>query len=46
MDRGAWRAMVPGVAESRMRPKRLSTHMSDVSILVSESELRHRLYAT
>ena len=46
MDRGAWRAMVPGLAESRMRLKRLSTHILDVGILVLESELRHGLYAT
>ena len=26
LDRGAWRATVPGVAENRMRLKELSTH--------------------
>ena len=33
MDRGAWRAAVPGVAMSRIRLKRLSTAQSGLTTL-------------
>ena len=37
MDRGAWRAVVPGVAKSQTRPKRLSTYMYPLGINTSLS---------
>ena len=44
MDRGAWRDAVHGVAESRTRPRRLSTHTQALLGSVSSSSKAGAVY--